>query len=101
MKKPPPSKPHRRLFLQRLGCALQHQFAAGCGQPGRRLQQLLGDALSAKVPASRLKTSSPNTFDGFYYQITYTLTDVPDNAAYFHAQWRRSNPLPYGEVTRC
>ena len=27
---------------------------------------------------------------GFFYQITYTLTDVPDNAAYFHAQWRRS-----------
>ena len=32
---------------------------------------------------------------GFYYQINYTLTDVPDNAAYFHAQWRRNNPLPY------
>ena len=32
---------------------------------------------------------------GFYYQINYTLTDVPENAAYFHAQWRRSNPLPY------
>ncbi|QPC84013.1 DUF2961 domain-containing protein [Phototrophicus methaneseepsis] len=32
---------------------------------------------------------------GFYYQITYALTDVPENAAYFHAQWRRSNPLPY------
>ncbi|MDR2773344.1 MAG: DUF2961 domain-containing protein [Tannerella sp.] len=27
-----------------------------------------------------------------FYQIDYTLTDVPDNAAYFHAQWRRSNP---------
>ncbi len=31
---------------------------------------------------------------GFYYQVTYVLTDVPDRA-YFHAQWRRSNPLPY------
>jgi hypothetical protein len=30
-----------------------------------------------------------------YYQIDYTLTDVPDDAAYFHAQFRRSNPLPY------
>lgn len=30
-----------------------------------------------------------------YYQITYTLTDVPADIAYFHAQWRRSNPLPY------
>ncbi len=31
---------------------------------------------------------------GFYYQITYTQTDVPDDRAYFHAQWRRNNPLP-------
>lgn len=30
-----------------------------------------------------------------YYQINYTLTDVPEDAAYFHAQFRRSNPLPY------
>lgn len=29
-----------------------------------------------------------------YYQIDYTLTDVPDDAAYFHAQFRRTHPLP-------
>ena len=33
-----------------------------------------------------------------YYQVNYTLTDVPDDAAYFHAQFRRTNPLPYAEV---
>jgi hypothetical protein len=33
--------------------------------------------------------------DGFFYQITYALTGVPDNAAYFHAQWRRENPVTY------
>ncbi|MDQ3855198.1 MAG: DUF2961 domain-containing protein, partial [Chloroflexota bacterium] len=33
-----------------------------------------------------------------YYQIDYTLADVLDDAAYFHAQWRRSNPLPYKTV---
>ena len=33
-----------------------------------------------------------------YYQVDYTLTDVPDDCAYFHAQWRRSNPLPYQAV---
>jgi len=33
-----------------------------------------------------------------YYQVNYSLQDVPDSAAYFHAQWRRSNPLPYKEV---
>lgn len=32
-----------------------------------------------------------------YYQINYTLTEVPDDCAYFHAQFRRVNPLPYGE----
>ncbi|MHC4663162.1 MAG: glycoside hydrolase family 172 protein [Planctomycetota bacterium] len=33
-----------------------------------------------------------------YYQIDYTLTDVPNDRAYLHAQWRRSNPLKYKEV---
>lgn len=33
-----------------------------------------------------------------YYQINYTLTDVPEEAAYFHAQFRRTNPLPYKDV---
>ena len=32
-----------------------------------------------------------------YYQINYTLTAVPEDAAYFHAQFRRTNPLPYKE----
>jgi len=27
---------------------------------------------------------------GFFYQITYELDEVPDDAAYFHAQWRRA-----------
>ncbi|MFT4677624.1 MAG: hypothetical protein ACI831_001627 [Candidatus Azotimanducaceae bacterium] len=33
-----------------------------------------------------------------YYQVNYTLTEVPDDCAYFHARFNRSNPLPYGEV---
>ena len=33
-----------------------------------------------------------------YYQITYALTDVPEDGAYFHAQFRRANPLPYKSV---
>jgi hypothetical protein len=35
---------------------------------------------------------------GFYYQITYSLTTVPNDAAYLHARWQRSNPLPYQTV---
>jgi hypothetical protein len=41
---------------------------------------------------------TPEPVRGFYYQINYTLTDVPDDCAYFHAQWRRSNPLSYQTV---
>jgi hypothetical protein len=33
-----------------------------------------------------------------YYQVTYALTDVGDDAGYFHAQFRRTNPLPYKQV---
>ena len=32
-----------------------------------------------------------------YYQINYTITEIPSDAAYFHAQFRRTNPLPYKE----
>jgi Protein of unknown function (DUF2961) len=33
-----------------------------------------------------------------YYQIDYAKAPVPADAAYFHAQFRRVNPLPYKQV---
>lgn len=33
-----------------------------------------------------------------YYQIDYSLAKVPADAAYFHAQFRRVNPVPYKHV---
>jgi hypothetical protein len=33
-----------------------------------------------------------------YYQVDYTLAPVPLDSAYFHAQFRRVNPLPYKQV---
>ena len=45
-----------------------------------------------------LENLSPEKVENFYYEIDYALTDVPDDRAYFHAQWRRSNPTPYMEV---
>jgi hypothetical protein len=33
-----------------------------------------------------------------YYQINYALTEVSNGAGYLHAQFRRSNPLPYKET---
>jgi hypothetical protein len=33
-----------------------------------------------------------------YFQIDYCLTEVAETAAYFHAQFRRVNPVPFKEV---
>ncbi len=49
------------------------------------------------IQASDLADPNKNGIT-LYYQVNYTLTDVPADCAYFHAQWRRSNPLPYKEV---
>jgi Protein of unknown function (DUF2961) len=35
----------------------------------------------------------------FFFQIDYSLEDVPSDAAYLHAQWRRSNPVADGVHT--
>ena len=45
-----------------------------------------------------LQNIGPSESRTCFYQINYTLTDVPDDRAYFHAQFRRVNPLPYGQV---
>jgi hypothetical protein len=34
--------------------------------------------------------------DAFFFQIDYSLEPVADDVAYFHAQWRRSNPVRGG-----
>jgi hypothetical protein len=33
-----------------------------------------------------------------FYQVDYALSPVPESAGYFHAQFRRVNPLPYQQV---
>ncbi|MBQ4110661.1 MAG: DUF2961 domain-containing protein [Clostridia bacterium] len=33
-----------------------------------------------------------------YYQIDFALMELPENSGYFHAQFRRVNPLPYKDV---
>jgi hypothetical protein len=37
-----------------------------------------------------IENQGTEAIGGFFYQITYALTEVPETAAYFHAQWRRS-----------
>lgn len=47
----------------------------------------------------RIELENASEEDTFvYYQVDYTLEDVPLNTLYFHATFRRSNPLPYKEV---
>lgn len=45
-----------------------------------------------------LENISPSEDMTVFFQINYQLKGIPDNAAYFHAQFRRVNPLPYGDV---
>ncbi len=33
-----------------------------------------------------------------FYQVDYTIAPIPADAAYFHAQFRRTNPVPYKQV---
>ena len=44
-----------------------------------------------------VENDSPNDLSAFFYTINYTLEPVPDDALYFHARWRRTNPVSYGE----
>jgi hypothetical protein len=44
-----------------------------------------------------IENASPNDLPNFFYTINYTLEPVTDDVLYFHAQWRRTNPIPYGE----
>ena len=48
---------------------------------------------------ARITVENRHTEDlgGFFYAITFAETSVPDDAAYFHAQFRRTNPLRYGD----
>jgi hypothetical protein len=49
---------------------------------------------AAKITMQNIGT----TDETLYYQIDYTLTDVPADEAYFHAQFRRVNPVPVKKV---
>jgi hypothetical protein len=46
---------------------------------------------SARITMENINTEPMTLF----YQVDYTLTDVPKDVGYFHAQFRRTNPLPY------
>jgi hypothetical protein len=41
-----------------------------------------------------VENRNPEQHLTLYYQVNYALATVPDDAAYFHVQFRRANPLP-------
>ena len=43
-----------------------------------------------------IENQAPADLEHFFYTINYTLEPVTSDARYFHAQWRRSNPLQSG-----
>ena len=49
-----------------------------------------------RITMENINDKDPMTL---YYQIDYTLTEVPSDAAYFHAQWRRANPNATSDYT--
>lgn len=47
---------------------------------------------------ARITITNDSPFDrSLYYTVNYTLEPVGDESLYFHAQWRRKNPVPFGE----
>ena len=44
----------------------------------------------ARIEVENLSTE---TIEGFFYQFTWSQEEVPEQAGYLHAQWRRSDPV--------
>ena len=67
---------------------------AVCVNPGRAFNCYWEMPFRRKARIT-LENRDPDDHAIIYYQINYALTEVPEDAAYFHAQFRRTNPLPY------
>ena len=89
-------------------CPIGDFFACGWGQYAQVSSLAVcvnpGSAFNCywSMPfAKRCRVTLENIADEdmyLYYQINYSEAPVANNAAYFHAQFRRTNPLPYKEV---
>jgi hypothetical protein len=69
---------------------------AVCVNPGRAFN-CYWEMPFRKSARVTIENRDPENAGIIYYQINYTLTEVPDDAAYFHAQFRRTDPLPFKE----
>ena len=83
-------------------------FAMGWGKYARVSSQAIcvnpGSAFNAYWPMpfrKRARITLENLDDEpmtIYYQIDFAEAELPQDAAYFHAQYRRMNPVPYKQV---
>ena len=51
---------------------------------------------NVRITMENISTQKENIT--IFYQINYELFEIKTEIAYFHAQFRRSNPLPFGKV---
>jgi hypothetical protein len=65
-----------------------------CVNPGRAFN-CYWEMPFRKRARMTIENRDPDNFGIIYWQVTYTETEVPNDAAYFHAQFRRTNPLPF------
>lgn len=83
-------------FASGLGRYAQLSSLAVCVNPGSAFNSYW------EMPfRKRCRMTLTNLSDAgitLYYQITYSLGDIAADRAYFHAQFRRSNPLPFRSV---
>ena len=50
----------------------------------------------AKSARITIQSEHAEPIEGFFYQVDYALVKaIPEDAAYFHAQWRREDPVPF------
>jgi len=45
-----------------------------------------------------VENQAPDELKHLFYQIDFTLEPLPEDALYFHANWRRENPVAYGDT---
>lgn len=95
-KTPSVEAPMGDFFCSGWGRFAQVSSLAVCVNPGSGFNSywLMPFRRKARIVMENINTKPLN----LYYQVDYTLAPVPDDAAYFHAQFRRVNPLPYKQV---
>lgn len=112
-----PSKSWRNLIIRifwddeiepSVECPVGDFFACGLGEYAQVSAQPIsvnpGSAFNCywQMPFKKrcritLENRNPK-YNVVYFEIDYCLTDVPEDSAYFHAQFRRVNPIPFKDV---